>query len=149
MMFLTSVLEQTRQHKQLLIKVAQLQLAHGIYSMENLQSHITAQLAVVCFAVALLCGIMLTIFRPWALLLGIIGFLSGFFLCCSPHSTGIYWSGLGGNRYSHLLWHLTIGWLFLHTKRYSHIYRSTCFSPYRTLYNGSSLLPSLSTLACG
>ena len=37
-------------------------------------------LAVACFAIALLCGIILTIFRPWALLLGIIGFLLAFFM---------------------------------------------------------------------
>ena len=37
------------------------------------------ELAIACFAVALVCGIVLTIFRPWALVFGIIGFLLAFF----------------------------------------------------------------------
>src|SRR6266566_213267 len=32
-------------------------------------------LAITCFAVALLCGIVLSLFRPWALAFGVIGFL--------------------------------------------------------------------------
>ncbi len=36
-------------------------------------------LAIACFAVALLCGIVLSLFRPWALAFGVIGFLLAFF----------------------------------------------------------------------
>ncbi len=42
------------------------------------------KLAVACFAVALLCCIILTIFRFWALLFGIIGFLLAFFYVAPP-----------------------------------------------------------------
>ena len=63
--------------------------------MVNLQSHITALMAVACFAIALLCGIILTIFRPWALLLGIIGFLLAFFYVAPPIRLAYIGRGLG------------------------------------------------------
>jgi len=53
------------------------------------------KLAVVCFAVALLCGIVLTIFRPWALLIGIIGFLLAFFYVAPPVRLAYVGRGLG------------------------------------------------------
>jgi len=53
------------------------------------------KLAVVCFAVALLCGIVLTIFRPWALLFGIIGFLLAFFYVAPPIRLAYIGRGLG------------------------------------------------------
>ena len=52
-------------------------------------------LAVVCFAVALLCGIVLTIFRPWALLFGIIGFLLAYFYVAPPIRLAYIGRGLG------------------------------------------------------
>ena len=52
-------------------------------------------LAVACFAIALLCGIILTIFRPWALLLGIIGFLLAFFYVAPPIRLAYIGRGLG------------------------------------------------------
>ena len=53
------------------------------------------KLAVVCFAVALLCGIVITIFRPWALLFGIIGFLLAFFYVAPPVRLAYIGRGLG------------------------------------------------------
>ena len=53
------------------------------------------KLAVACFAVALLCGIVLTFFRPWALLFGIIGFLLAFFYVASPVRLAYIGRGLG------------------------------------------------------
>jgi 1,4-dihydroxy-2-naphthoate octaprenyltransferase len=53
------------------------------------------RLAVVCFAVALLCGMVLTIFRPWALLFGIIGFLLAFFYVAPPVRLAYIGRGLG------------------------------------------------------
>ena len=53
------------------------------------------KLAVACFAVALLCGIVLTIFRPWALLFGIIGFLLAFFYVAPPVRLAYIGRGLG------------------------------------------------------
>ncbi|HEY6284574.1 MAG TPA: prenyltransferase [Ktedonobacteraceae bacterium] len=53
------------------------------------------KLAVACFAVALLCGIVLTLFRPWALLFGIIGFLLAFFYVAPPVRLAYIGRGLG------------------------------------------------------
>ena len=53
------------------------------------------KLAVACFAVALLCGIVLTFFRLWALLFGIIGFLLAFFYVASPVRLAYIGRGLG------------------------------------------------------
>jgi 1,4-dihydroxy-2-naphthoate octaprenyltransferase len=53
------------------------------------------RLALACFAVALLCGIVLTIFRPWALLFGIIGFLLAFFYVAPPVRLAYIGRGLG------------------------------------------------------
>jgi 1,4-dihydroxy-2-naphthoate octaprenyltransferase len=53
------------------------------------------KLAVACFAVALLCGIVLTFFRPLALLFGIIGFLLAFFYVAPPIRLAYIGHGLG------------------------------------------------------
>jgi len=53
------------------------------------------KLEVACFAVALLCGVVLTIFRPWALLFGIIGFLLAFFYVAPPIRLAYIGRGLG------------------------------------------------------
>ena len=53
------------------------------------------RLAIACFAVALLCGTVLTIFRPWALALGIIGFLLAFFYVARPIRLAYIGRGLG------------------------------------------------------
>ncbi len=52
-------------------------------------------LAIACFAVALLCGMVLTIFRPWALVFGIIGFLLAFFYVAPPIRLAYIGRGLG------------------------------------------------------
>jgi 1,4-dihydroxy-2-naphthoate octaprenyltransferase len=52
-------------------------------------------LAVACFAVALLCGLVLSIFRPWALVFGIIGFLLAFFYVAPPIRLAYIGRGLG------------------------------------------------------
>jgi 1,4-dihydroxy-2-naphthoate octaprenyltransferase len=52
-------------------------------------------LAIACFAIALLCGVVLTIFRPWALLFGIIGFLLAFFYVAPPIRLAYIGRGLG------------------------------------------------------
>ena len=53
------------------------------------------KLAVACFAVALLCGLVLTIFRPWALLFGVMGFLLAFFYVAPPIRLAYIGRGLG------------------------------------------------------
>ena len=52
-------------------------------------------LAVACFATALLCGIILSFFRPWALLFGLIGFLLAFFYVAPPLRLAYIGRGLG------------------------------------------------------
>lgn len=52
-------------------------------------------LAGACFATALLCGIALSIFRPWALVFGIIGFLLAFFYVAPPIRLAYIGRGLG------------------------------------------------------
>jgi 1,4-dihydroxy-2-naphthoate octaprenyltransferase len=52
-------------------------------------------LAIACFAIALLCGVVLTIFRPWALLFGIIGFLLAFFYVAPPIRLAYIGRGVG------------------------------------------------------
>jgi 1,4-dihydroxy-2-naphthoate octaprenyltransferase len=52
-------------------------------------------LAIACFAIALLCGVVLTIFRPWALLFGIIGFLLAFFYVAPPIRLAYIGRGIG------------------------------------------------------
>jgi len=52
-------------------------------------------LAVACFAIALLCGIVLSIFRPWALVFGITGFLLAFFYVAPPIRLAYIGRGLG------------------------------------------------------
>ena len=52
-------------------------------------------LGVACFAVALLCGIVLSFFRPWALVFGIVGFLLAFFYVAPPLRLAYIGRGLG------------------------------------------------------
>lgn len=52
-------------------------------------------LAIGCFAVALLCGIVLTIFRPWALAFGVAGFLLAYFYVAPPLRLAYIGRGLG------------------------------------------------------
>jgi 1,4-dihydroxy-2-naphthoate octaprenyltransferase len=52
-------------------------------------------LAVGCFAVALFCGIVLTIFRPWALAFGAVGFLLAYFYVAPPLRLAYIGRGLG------------------------------------------------------
>ncbi len=52
-------------------------------------------LAIGCFAVALLCGIVLTIFRPWALAFGAAGFLLAYFYVAPPLRLAYIGRGLG------------------------------------------------------
>jgi 1,4-dihydroxy-2-naphthoate octaprenyltransferase len=52
-------------------------------------------LAVGCFAVALLCGIVLTLFRPWALAFGAAGFLLAYFYVAPPLRLAYIGRGLG------------------------------------------------------
>src|SRR2546428_7835425 len=56
------------------------------------------KLAVVCFAVALLCGIGLNIFCSWALLFGRIGFFLAFFFVAPPPRPGLFGGRVGGKR---------------------------------------------------
>ena len=95
------------------------------------------------FAVAFLCGIMLTFFRPWALLFGIVGFLLlAYFYVAPPNSTGIYWARAWGNRYPVLVWHDTPRRLiFLHSQ-YSNLWCSIASTSNRSIYIGGTLLPT-------
>ncbi len=52
-------------------------------------------LAVGCFAVALLCGIVLSFFRPFALVFGALGFLLAFFYVAPPLRLAYTGRGLG------------------------------------------------------
>jgi len=52
-------------------------------------------LAIACFAVALLSGIVLSFFRPWAIAFGIIGFLLAFFYVAPPLRLAYIGHGLG------------------------------------------------------
>src|ERR1700730_10243052 len=52
-------------------------------------------LAVGCFAVALLCGIVLSFFRPFALVFGVLGFLLAFFYVAPPLRLAYIGRGLG------------------------------------------------------
>lgn len=52
-------------------------------------------LAIACFAVALICGIVLSFFRPWAIAFGILGFLLAFFYVAPPLRLAYVGRGLG------------------------------------------------------
>jgi 1,4-dihydroxy-2-naphthoate octaprenyltransferase len=52
-------------------------------------------LAVACFAVALLCGVVLSFYRPFALLFGALGFLLAFFYVAPPLRLAYIGRGLG------------------------------------------------------
>lgn len=53
------------------------------------------RLALGCFALALLCGIALAIFRPWVLLFAVLGFLLAFFYVAPPLRLAYIGRGLG------------------------------------------------------
>lgn len=48
-----------------------------------------------CFALALLCGLVLSIFRPWVLLFAVLGFLLAFFYVAPPLRLAYIGRGLG------------------------------------------------------
>src|SRR5579884_2192480 len=52
-------------------------------------------LAFSCFAIALICGIVLSLFRPWALAFGALGFLLAFFYVAPPLRLAYIGRGLG------------------------------------------------------
>jgi 1,4-dihydroxy-2-naphthoate octaprenyltransferase len=52
-------------------------------------------MAAALFALALLCGILLTIFRPWAIAFGVAGFLLAFFYVAPPLRLAYVGRGLG------------------------------------------------------
>src|SRR6266566_4360178 len=52
-------------------------------------------LAIACFAVALICGIVLSFFRPWAIVFGVLGFLLAFFYVAPPLRLAYVGRGLG------------------------------------------------------
>ncbi len=52
-------------------------------------------MAAALFALALLCGILLTIFRPWAIAFGVAGFLLAFFYVAPPLRLAYIGRGLG------------------------------------------------------
>src|SRR2546425_7376785 len=53
------------------------------------------RLAIALFALALVCGIVLTFFRPWALAFGVAGFLLAFFYVAPPLRLAYVGRGLG------------------------------------------------------
>ncbi len=53
------------------------------------------KLAIACFAVAFICGVLLSIFRPWALIFGISGFLLAYFYVAPPIRLAYIGRGLG------------------------------------------------------
>jgi len=52
-------------------------------------------LAIALFALALLCGVVLTFFRPWALAFGVLGFCLAFFYVAPPLRLAYVGRGLG------------------------------------------------------
>lgn len=69
----------------------------GSYFLLNSQLSLKTYrlLAFGCFAVALLCGIVLSFFRPFALLFGVLGFLLAFFYVAPPLRLAYIGRGLG------------------------------------------------------
>lgn len=65
-------------------------LMSGKYSLKGYRV-----LAVALFALALVCGLLLTIVRPWAILFGIAGFLLAFFYVAPPLRLAYVGRGLG------------------------------------------------------
>ena len=65
-------------------------LMSGEYSLKAYRG-----LAIVLFALALICGLVLTIFRPWAIAFGIAGFLLAFFYVAPPLRLAYIGRGLG------------------------------------------------------
>src|SRR5207249_3077150 len=53
------------------------------------------RLALALFALALLCGVVLAFFRPWALAFGVAGFLLAFFYVAPPLRLAYVGRGLG------------------------------------------------------
>jgi 1,4-dihydroxy-2-naphthoate octaprenyltransferase len=65
-------------------------LMSGKYSLKAYRG-----LAIALFALALVCGLLLTIFRPWAIAFGIAGFLLAFFYVAPPLRLAYIGRGLG------------------------------------------------------
>lgn len=61
----------------------------------QLSSKTYRRLALGCLAVALLCGLILSIFRPWVLLFAVLGFLLAFFYVAPPLRLAYIGRGLG------------------------------------------------------
>jgi len=53
------------------------------------------KLAIACFAIAFICGAILSIFRPWSLIFGITGFLLAYFYVAPPIRLAYIGRGLG------------------------------------------------------
>jgi 1,4-dihydroxy-2-naphthoate octaprenyltransferase len=53
------------------------------------------KLAIACFAIALICGVILSISRPWSLIFGIVGFLLAYFYVAPPLRLAYIGRGLG------------------------------------------------------
>ncbi|MBX5451682.1 prenyltransferase [Thermogemmatispora sp.] len=53
------------------------------------------RLSVILFAIALLCGLVLSLWRPWVLLLAVFGFLLAFFYVAPPLRLAYFGHGLG------------------------------------------------------
>lgn len=65
-------------------------LMSGKYSLKSYR-----RLALALFALALICGLILTIFRPWAILFGVAGFLLALFYVAPPLRLAYIGRGLG------------------------------------------------------
>ncbi len=65
-------------------------LMKGMFSLRAYRG-----LAALFFALALLCGLILTVFRPWALAFGIAGFLLAFFYVAPPLRLAYIGRGVG------------------------------------------------------
>lgn len=65
-------------------------LMKGTFSLQGYRG-----LAVTLFAVALICGLVLSIYRPWTLAFGIAGFLLAFFYVAPPLRLAYVGRGLG------------------------------------------------------
>lgn len=65
-------------------------LISGTYSLGS-----TRRLAIVLFAIAMLCGAVLSVFRPWALAFGVTGFLLAYFYVAPPLRLAYVGRGLG------------------------------------------------------
>jgi 1,4-dihydroxy-2-naphthoate octaprenyltransferase len=105
-------------------------------------------LAIACFAVALICGIALSLFRPWAIAFGVLGFLLAFFYVAPPLRLAYIGRGLG-----ELDILISFGLLPVIGSFYTQANTVTLTAVLASLpiglYDGSALLSSLLALASG